>query len=70
MKRKMTFEQAGERLDAILSELSDEKTPLDRALSLYAEAAELIEFSAKAVAEAKIAVEEIDAKLVAVSGEE
>lgn len=65
MKEKMTFEQAGERLDEILSALSDENTPLAQCLSLYAEAAELIAHSEKLIEKAQITVEEIDAKLAA-----
>ena len=30
MKKEMTFEAAGTELDAILAELSDSETPLDR----------------------------------------
>ena len=40
MKKEMTFEAAGTELDAILAELSDSETPLDRSLVLYARAAE------------------------------
>ena len=36
MKKEMTFEAAGTELDAILAELSDSETPLDRSLVLYA----------------------------------
>ena len=32
MKKEMTFEAAGTELDAILAELSDSETPLDRSL--------------------------------------
>ena len=38
MKKEMTFEAAGTELDAILAELSDSETPLDRSLVLYARA--------------------------------
>ena len=47
MKKEMTFEAAGTELDAILAELSDSETPLDRSLVLYARAAELIAFATK-----------------------
>ena len=62
MKKGMTFEAAGAELDAVLAELSDTQTPLDRSLVLYARAAELIAFCNETLKEAQITIDEIDAK--------
>ena len=62
MKNKMTFEQAATELDAILEELSSDETPLDRALSLYAKAAELISYCSGVLKDAQITVDEINVK--------
>lgn len=59
----MTFEQANEQLNAVLEEISDEETPLDRCLTLYAQAAQLIAFCEETLKKAQITVEEIDARL-------
>lgn len=65
MKNKMTFEQAAAELEAILEELSNEETPLDRALTLYASAAELISYCSGVLKNAQITVDEINAKFTA-----
>lgn len=62
MKKGMTFEKAGAELEAILAELSDEETPLDKSLVLYAKAAELISFCNETLQKAQITIDEIDAK--------
>ena len=62
MKKGMTFEAAGAELDAVLAELSDTQTPLDRSLVLYARAAELIAFCNETRKKAQITIDEIDAK--------
>lgn len=63
MKRGTTFESATKRLDEILALLSDEQTPLNQSLQLYAEAAELIAFCNDTLKRAQITVDEIDATL-------
>lgn len=62
MKKKMTFESSCAELEAILAELSDEDTPLERSLSLYARAAECIAFCDETLQKAQVTVEEIDAR--------
>lgn len=62
MKKGTTFESAGAELEAILAELSDEETPLERSLALYARAAELIAFCDETLKKAQVTVEEIDAR--------
>ncbi len=62
MKKGMTFEKAGQELEAILAELSDEETPLDKSLVLYAKAAELIAFCNDTIQKAQITINEIDEK--------
>lgn len=64
MKKNMTFESASARLDEILALLADEKTPLEKSLKLYAEAAELIAFCSDTLKQAKITIEEIDATVL------
>ena len=63
MAKQLTFESAGEELDAILAELSDDATPLAKALRLYARAAQLISFCADALKDANVQVEEIHARM-------
>ena len=58
----MSHYAAGTELDAILAELSDSETPLDRSLVLYARAAELIAFCNETLQKAQITIDEIDAK--------
>ena len=62
MKQDMTFESAGAELDAILAELASEETPLERSLTLYAKAAELIAFCDETLKKAQVTVEEIDTR--------
>ena len=52
----MTFEQSIERLDEIISLLSNEKVTLEQALSLYSEGAALIESASKELSEAKLKI--------------
>lgn len=70
MKKEMTFEAAGAELDAILAEMAEEETPLERSLALYARAAELIAFCEETLQKARITVEEIDAKFSDAAGTE
>ncbi len=65
MKKGTTFESASAELEDILAELSDENTPLERSLALYAKAAELIAFCEETLQKAQVTVEEIDARLAA-----
>ncbi|MEG0911368.1 MAG: exodeoxyribonuclease VII small subunit [Ruthenibacterium sp.] len=67
MKKGIPFEQAGAELDAILAQLSDENTPLDEALTLYAKAAELLAYCNTVLAQAQMKVDEISASIVPAS---
>ena len=62
----MSYEQAMERLQALLETLQDEKTPLAQAIQLYAEAAQLIAHCHALLGSARLEIEEIDARLAAV----
>jgi exodeoxyribonuclease VII small subunit len=62
MKKTVSFETACTQLDAILEEMSDDDITLDRSLELYATASELISQSNKIIKNAKLKIEEIDAK--------
>ena len=63
MKKNKTFEEASARLEEILSTLSQEDTPLEQSLRLYAEAAELISFCSETLRQAQVKIEEIDASV-------
>ena len=56
----MTFEQSIERLDEIISLLSNEKVTLEQALSLYSEGAALIERASKELSKAKLKIEKLN----------
>ncbi len=60
MGRPKTFEEGMQRLQALLERLQDESTPLDEAVRLYAEAADLLAFCHSALTDAKLKIEEID----------
>lgn len=65
-----TFEAGMARLEEILAALQREETPLADAVKLYAEAAEQVAFCDAALREAKLQIEEIDAKLAPDSAKE
>ena len=56
----MNFEQAYKRLAEISTEMDNKDLPLETAVSLYSEAAELIKICEKSIEEAKLQVEKID----------
>ena len=62
MKTPKTFEEGAERLEAILAQIGDEATPLAQAIKLYAEAADLLAYCNGYLADAKLQMEQIDAK--------
>ena len=62
MKTPKTFEEGAERLEAILAQIGDEATPLAQAVKLYAEAADLLAYCNGYLADAKLQIEQIDAK--------
>ncbi len=63
MKTPKTFEEGAARLEEILAKIGEESTPLAEAVKLYAEAAELMAFCHASLDDAKLKIEEIDAKL-------
>ncbi len=63
MKKKQSFEEMLEELDDIVAQLSDEQTPLETALKLYAEAAQKIAACSTVLEDAKVRVEEIGKKM-------
>ncbi|MCI2046681.1 MAG: exodeoxyribonuclease VII small subunit [Faecalibacterium sp.] len=63
MKTPKTFEEGAARLEEILAKIGEESTPLAEAVKLYAEAAELMAFCSASLDDAKLKIEEIDAKL-------
>lgn len=65
-----SFETAMERLQALLEQLQDPQTPLTQAVKLYAEAADLMVYCHTALAQARLQIEEIDARLAQVDPEE
>lgn len=70
MRTPKNFEDGLARLDALLARISDPATPLTETVKLYSEAAALIEFCNNALANAKLQIEEIDAKLAATTMQE
>ncbi len=65
MKTPKNFEDGIARLQAILAQMQDEDTPLDKAVKLYAEAAQLIDYCNTTLQKAKLQIDEIDHALQA-----
>lgn len=63
MRAVKSYEEGLARLQEILDQLSDEDTPLEKAVSLYADAAKLIAGCSETLQAAKVKVEEIDLQL-------
>ena len=70
VKKKQSFEEMLEELDDIVAQLSDEQTPLETALKLYAEAAQKIAACSTVLEDAKVRVEEIGKKMTEKTQEE
>lgn len=70
MKTPKSFEEGLQRLQDLLAQMQSEETPLAKSVKLYAEAADLICYCNETLAQAKLQVEEIDAKLAFASGAE
>lgn len=64
MKTPKSFEEGIQRLQELMKQLQDEATPLAKSIKLYAEAAELIRYCNESLQNAKVQIDEIDAKLV------
>ena len=62
MRSPKTFEEGMQRLDETLTKLNNPETPLAEALKLYADAAALLAWCDKILAQAKLQMEEIDAR--------
>lgn len=63
MKKPKSFEEGISRLEELLEKLSNENTPLDEAVKLYRETADLMQFCTDTLKKAKLQMEEIDLKL-------
>ena len=70
MRQPKSFEEGAARLERILEKISDEATPLNEALKLYSEAAELVVFCHGILDSAQLQIEEVDAKIRAVHKQE
>lgn len=57
MKKNLSFEEAMERLDAIVATLEAGDTPLEESLKLYGEGAEMLAFCDKKLNDAKLKIE-------------
>ena len=64
-KAPKSFEEAMQRLQALLDELQQETTPLAQAVQLYAEAASLIAYCHEELDNARLEIEQIDTELAA-----
>lgn len=60
MKKKQSFEEMLNELNSIVDKLSDEETPLEESLNLYAQAAEKIVACRGLLSNAKLRVDEIE----------
>lgn len=69
MKQPKSFEEGMQRLQELLTLLQDESTPLAQSVKLYAEAANLIHYCKQTLDDAKLQIEEIDARLNGDTGE-
>ena len=65
MRNPQNFEEGLARLQMVLAQMQDETTTLDKAVKLYAEAAQLIAYCNQTLQNAKLQIEEIDAALAA-----
>ena len=65
MRDPKNFEEGLARLQMVLAQMQDETTTLDKAVKLYAEAAQLIAYCNQTLQNAKLQIEEIDAALAA-----
>ena len=65
MRNPKNFEEGLARLQMVLAQMQDETTTLDKAVKLYAEAAQLIAYCNQTLQNAKLPIEEIDAALAA-----
>lgn len=70
MKTPKTFEEGLDRLQAVLAQMQDESTTLDKAVKLYAEAAQLISYCHGELQQAQLQIEEIDTALQQKAAEE
>ena len=65
MRNPKNFEEGLARLQMLLAQMQDETTTLDKAVKLYAEAAQLIAYCNQTLQNAKLQIGEIDAALAA-----
>ena len=63
MRKPKNFEDGLTRLEGILDTISAEETPLQDALKLYGEAAELISYCNQTLDAAQLQIEEIDTQM-------
>ncbi len=61
MKKPKTYEEAMTQLQQILDSISDQSTPLEQALKLYAQAAELVRLCNEKLQAASLQIQQIDA---------
>ena len=63
MKKPKTYEEAILQLEQILGQISDESTPLEETLKLYAQAASIMEICNQKLTTAKLEIETINKKI-------
>ncbi len=66
MKNPKSFEEGAARLEELLARIGDENTPLTQAVKLYAEAADLLAYCTQTLDQARLQIEEIDARMAPV----
>ena len=65
---KMTFEEASEKLNAVVRKMEDPKCTLDDSIKYYEQAYELIIYCQKKLDEAKGAITDINEKIAGLKG--
>lgn len=63
MKKNPTFENNMEQLENILKKMQDDSTGLEESVSLYSDAAALIQECSQTLSAAKVQIEEISVKM-------
>ena len=63
MKKNPTFENNMEQLENILKKMQDDSTGLEESVSLYRDAAALIQECSQTLSAAKVQIEEISVKM-------
>ena len=70
MDKKMTFEEANEKLEETVKSMEDKSLTLQQSVDLYAEACELLAYCMKELDSYKGQIEDINERLKQINSEE